>query len=197
VRNTLAVAISFAVLFSVPNKAEAQRFGGQFGGGAAFWLVYVDPGIDTEQSFGRDIGNVAALGARAFFQTGRVRLGAGFFGGGFTDEGTNESGNKVEGSLSSGGFIAEYLALQKNFEIALGGMAGGGVITVEEHISSTGDIESLLRRRTSYFAAYPWARFGYNPAPLVNVGLEFGYYLGTNDVGGFAASLDIVVGLIP
>jgi hypothetical protein len=186
-----------AVLFSLPNSAEAQRFGGTFGGGAAFWLVYVDPGINTEDSFDRDIGNVVALGARAFFQTGRARLGAGFFSGGFTDEGTNDAGNKVTGSLSSGGFIAEYLALQTNFEIAVGGMAGGGSITVEEHISSSGDLENLLRRRTSYFAAYPWVRFAYNPAPLVNVGIDLGYYFGTNDVGGFAVGLDIVVGLIP
>ena len=131
------------------------------------------------------------------FYHGLLCLGAGFFGGGFTNEGPNESGNKVDGRLSSGGFIAEYLALQKNFEVALGGMAGGGVITVEEHISSTGDVELLRRRRTSYFAAYPWVRLGYNPAPFVNVGLDLGYYFGTNDVGGFAASLDIVVGLIP
>ncbi len=195
--NRVLIVLVLLLAFVLPNSAHAQRFGGEFGGGAAFWLAYVDPGISSDQSFGRDVGQVIALGARAFFQTGKVRLGAGFFSGGFTDAGLNQDGNQVDGGLSSGGFTAEYLALQQNFEIAVGGMAGGGVITIEERIGTTGDIETLRRRRESYFAAYPWVRFGYNPAPLVNVGLELGYYAGTKDVGGFAAALDIVVGLIP
>ena len=35
------------------------------------------------------------------------------------------------------------------------------------------------------------------PPITLNVGLDLGYYFGTNDVGGFAAGLEIVVGLIP
>lgn len=195
--NKLLIVLVSLVALVLPNSAQAQRFGGQFGGGAAFWVVYVDPGISPDQSFGRDVGEVIALGTRAFVQTGKVRLGAGFFSGGFTDAGLNQDGNPVDGGLSSGGLIGEYLALQQNFEIAVGGMAGGGVITIEERIGTTGDIETLRRRREAFFAAYPWVRFGYNPAPFINVGLELGYYGGTKDVGGFAAALDIVVGLIP
>jgi hypothetical protein len=38
---------------------------------------------------------------------------------------------------------------------------------------------------------------GYNPAPLVNAGLQLGYLIGTDDVGGVAVGIDVMVGLIP
>lgn len=194
---SIVIAATIALAASSPEIASAQRFGGQFGGGAAFWVVYVDPGVDAGESFDRDIGDVVGLGGRAFFQTGRFRLGGGFFSGGFTDEGPNEIGNIVSGGLSAGGFIAEYLVVQQNFEVAVGGLAGGGALTVEESLLTEDGVEALLRRRTGFFAGYPWVRAGYNLAPFVNVGLELGYFIGTNDVGGFAAGLDVVVGLIP
>jgi hypothetical protein len=193
----IASATLIAVATTSPETVSAQRFGGQFGGGAAFWVVYVDPGVSASESFDRDLGQVVGLGSRAFFQTGRFRLGGGFFAGGFTDEGPNEVGNIVSGGLSTGGVIAEYLVVQQNFEVAVGGLAGGGSLTVEESLLTENGVEALLRRSTSFFAGYPWVRAGYNLAPFVNVGLEVGYFIGTNDVGGFAAGFDIVVGLIP
>lgn len=197
-RKPLAIAVTLVIVIALhPGSANAQRFGGQFGGGAAFWLVYVDPGLDVGESFDRDVGRVIGIGGRAFLQTGRFRLGGGVFGGGFTDEGLNPAGNDVQGGLSAGGFIAEYLIVQQNVELAIGGMAGGGVLTVEEHISTAGDIEELRRRRDPIFAGYPWLRLGYNPAPFVNVGLHLGYFVGSNGVGGFGAGLDVTAGLIP
>jgi hypothetical protein len=186
-----------SVLLLLPGSAFAQRFGGDFGGGGGFWLLYVDLGIEEDRSFGRDVGAVVALGGRGFLQTGKIRLGGGAFGGGFTDEGLNSVGNKVQGGFSAGGFTAEYLVLQQNLEIIVGGMVGGGVLTIEERISVTGEIEELRRRRDSMFVGYPWVRVGYNPAPFVNVGLQLGYLVGTGDVGGFAVGLDIMAGLIP
>lgn len=192
----LSAALALAV---TPSQASAQRFGGDFGGAVGFWLAYVDPGVGPDRSFGRDLGAVAALGGRVFLQTGRVRLGAGAFGGSFTDEGRNAGGFDVSGHLSAGGFIAEYLVIQRNFELALGGMAGGGLLTIEElqDVDVAGDVETLRRRSDGIFAAYPWVRLGYNPAPFVNVGLELGYFAGTEGVGGFAVSLDVLAGIIP
>lgn len=180
-----------------PSDAPAQRFGGQYGVGAGFWMLYLDPGVDAERAFGRGVGNVVALGGRGFVQLGRVRLGGGGFAGGFTDEGLNPAGNPVEGRLSGGGFTAEYLVVQQNFELIVGGMAGGGALTIEEELSSSGGVDELRRRQDTIFLGYPWVRAGYNVAPFVNVGFQLGYLVGGNDVDGFAASIDIVVGLIP
>ena len=177
--------------------AYAQRFGGDYGGGGGVWLVYVAPDIETERSFERDVGGVVAIGGRGFLQTGKVRLGGGAFGGGFTDEGLNGAGNKVKGGLSAGGFIAEYLAVQQNLEVTVGGLLGGGVLTIEESLGTSGDVEDLRRRRDTIFVGYPWVRVGYNPAPFVNAGLQLGYLLGTDDVGGVAVGIDVMVGLIP
>ncbi|NIR42613.1 MAG: hypothetical protein GWN99_01875 [Gemmatimonadetes bacterium] len=197
-RKPLAILITIVVAIALhPGSASGQRFGGQFGGGAAFWLVYIDPGLEAGESFNRDVGNVVGIGGRAFFQTGRFRLGGGAFGGSFTDAGLNSAGNEVDGGMSGGGFIAEYLIVQRNVELAVGGMAGGGVVTVEERISVAGDVEELRRRRESTFAGYPWVRLGYNLAPFVNAGLHLGYFIGTSGVGGFGAGIDITVGLIP
>ncbi len=193
-----ACALSVAVAVgAAPDAARAQRFGGEFGAAFGFWGAYIDPGIGPSRSFGRDLGQVAALGGRLFLQTGRVRLGAGAFGGGFTDEGANPGGFDVSGHLSAGGFTAEYLVVQQNVELAIGGMAGGGRLTIEELQDVTGDVETVVRRRHSIFVVYPWARLGYNPATLVNVGLELGYVAGSRGVGGFGVSLDVMVGLIP
>lgn len=188
-----------AAVALAPGSAFGQRFGGDFGGAVGFWLVYVDPGVDSEQSFGRDLGGVAALGGRAFLQTGRVRLGGGAFGGSFTDEGQNSSGFDVSGRLTAGGFVAEYLLVQRNVELAVGGLAGGGVLTLEEllDVDVTGDVETLRRRSEGVFVGYPWLRLGYNPAPFVNVGLQVGYLLGSEGVGGFAAGIDVAAGIIP
>jgi hypothetical protein len=185
----------------LPGSAFAQRFGGDFGGAVGFWLLYVDPGIEENRSFGRDVGDVVAFGGRGFLQTGRVRLGGGGFGGSFSCEGLNESGNRVQGGLSGGGFVAEYLLVQRNLELAVGGLAGGGVVTIEEllppEVGDSGDVERLRRRREGIFIGYPWVRLGYNPAPLVNAGLQLGYLVGSEDVGGFAVSIDVLVGIIP
>ncbi|MHC4108794.1 MAG: hypothetical protein ACYSTY_11975 [Planctomycetota bacterium] len=192
----LAPALA-CVLALVPGSAHAQRFGGDFGGAGGFWMGYIDPGIEASDAFGRDPGGVLVLGGRVFVQTGKVRLGGGIFGGGFVDGGLNPDGNEVDGRLSAGGFTFEYLAVQQNFEVAIGGLAGGGVLTVEEKLSESGGVENLRRRRDSIFVGYPWLRLGYNPAPLVNVGLELGYFFGSRGVGGPALGLDILVGLIP
>ncbi len=191
---TLLVAVFLTLL---PHSAFAQRFGGQVGAGGGFWLLYMVPNIESDQSFGRDLGDVVTLGARAFVQFERVRLGGGGFGGGFTSEGLNASGNEVTGGVSGGGFTAEYLALRQNLEIAFGGFAGGGVVTVEERQSIIGDEETLKRRRDTIFIGLPWVRLGYNPAPFVNVGLQLGYFIGTRDFDGFTVGLDVMVGLIP
>jgi hypothetical protein len=193
----LVVLLGAAAVALAPGSAEAQRFGGDYGGAGGFWLVYFDPGLEAAESFGRDVGAIVALGGRGFLQTGRFRLGGGGVGGGFVDEGTNASGNTVSGGFSGGGLVAEYLAVQRNVELAVGGMVGGGVLTVEESLAVNGDVEDLRRRRDSIFTAYPWVRLGWNPAALVNVGLQVGYLIGTSDVGGFAVGLDILVGLIP
>jgi len=188
-------------LILLPGSAFAQRFGGDFGGAVGFWLLYVDPGIEEDRSFGRDVGGVVAFGGRGFLQTGRVRLGGGGFAGSFSCEGLNESSNRVQGGLSGGGFVAEYLLVQRNLELTVGGLAGGGVVTIEEllppEMGDLGDIERLRRRRDGIFIGYPWVRLGYNPAPFVNAGLQLGYLIGSEDVGGFAVSLDVLVGIIP
>lgn len=193
----ITLLLASGVFLLLPESACAQRFGGDFGGGGGFWLVYADLGIDADRSFGRDVGGVVALGGRGFLQTGRVRLGGGAFGGGFVDEGSNSGGNRVQGGFSGGGFTAEYLVVQRNLELAVGGMAGGGVLTIEEIVGVSGEVEELRRRRESMFLGYPWLRVSYNPAPLINVGLQLGYMAGTQEVGGFAIGLDIMAGLIP
>ncbi len=193
----ITLLLASVVLLLPPESAFAQRFGGDFGGGGGFWLVYADLGIDSDRSFGRDVGGVVALGGRGFLQTGKVRLGGGAFGGEFVDEGVNSDGNRVQGGFSAGGFTAEYLVVQQNLEVVIGGMAGGGVLTIEEITSVSGEVEELRRRREPMFVGYPWVRIGYNPAPFINVGLQLGYMAGTQDVGGFVVGLDIMAGLIP
>ncbi len=193
---TKALALAF-VLALLPATAWAQRFGGQFGGAGGFWLVFVDLDVDDERSLGRSLDGVIGLGGRGFLQTGRVRLGGGAFGGGFIDEGLNSAGNEVEGRLSAGGFTFEYLAVQQNIEVVVGGLVGGGSLTVEERLGSAGGVESLRRQRDNIFVGYPWARVAYNLAPFANAGLQLGYLLGSRDVGGFAIGLDVMVGLIP
>jgi hypothetical protein len=197
VNRAITLLLSSVVLLLLPGPAHAQRFGGDFGGGGGFWLVYADLGIDVDRSFGRDVGGVITLGGRGFLQTGKVRLGGGAFGGGFVDKGPNSAGNRVQGGFSAGGFTAEYLVLQQDLELVIGGMAGGGVLTIEEISSVSGGVEELRRRRESMFVGYPWVRVGYNPAPFINVGLQLGYMAGTQDVGGFAIGLDVMAGLIP
>ncbi|UCF20830.1 MAG: hypothetical protein JSU87_05325 [Gemmatimonadota bacterium] len=192
-----ALALAAIGFLFTGGPAYAQRFGGDYGGGGGVWLIYLDPGLTTERSFDRDVGNVIAIGGRGFLQTGKVRLGGGAFGGGFTDEGLNESGNKVQGGLSAGGFTAEYLAVQQNLELIVGGLLGGGVLTIEESLGAAGDIEELRRRRETIFVGYPWVRVGYNPAPFVNAGFQLGYLIGSADVGGVALGIDVAVGLIP
>lgn len=191
-----ALALSL-IVFLPPTSASAQRFGGQFGGAIGFWLTYVAVDLEPDRSFGRDLGGVITLGARGFFQTGRVRLGVGVFGGGFADEGLNTSGNDVSGGLSAGGFTAEYLIVQKNIEFAVGGLAGGGTLTIEEQLSREGDVEQLNRRTDTMFVGYPWVRFGWNLAPFVNIGLQAGYLYGSEDFDGFSIGLDVMAGLIP
>lgn len=195
--NRAIVATLAGVLLLTPESAFAQRFGGDYGGGGGFWLVYAGLGIETDRAFGRDVGGVVALGGRGFLQTGVVRLGGGAFGGGFVDKGLNSTGNRVQGGFSAGGFTAEYLVVQRNLELIIGGMAGGGILTIEEVVSVSGGVEDLRRRRETMFVGYPWVRVGYNPAPFINVGLQLGYMVGTQEVGGFAAGLDFMVGLIP
>jgi hypothetical protein len=197
VNRAITLLLASAVLLILPDPASAQRFGGDFGGCGGFWLVYADLGIDADRSFGRDVGGVITLGGRGFLQTGKVRLGGGAFGGGFVDKGQNSAGNSVQGGFSAGGFTAEYLIVQQNLELVIGGMAGGGVLTIEEIVSVSGEVEDLRRRKESMFVGYPWVRVGYNPAPFINVGLQLGYMVGTQDVGGFAMGLDIMAGLIP
>ncbi len=188
----LALSLSF-----VPRSASAQRFGGQFGGGGGFWVLLIDPDAGEDRAFGRDLGAVIAVGGRGFLQTGRVRLGGGAFGGGFLDEGLNSDGNDVRGSLSAGGFTFEYLAVQQNLEVIVGGLVGGGSLTLEQRLAVSGDVETLERRRDTIFVGYPWVRLAYNLAPFVNAGLQLGYLIGSKDVGGPAVGLDIQVGLIP
>lgn len=196
-KGLLLFAVGVGGLLLDPAGAAAQRFGGQYGVAGGFWMLYVDPGVDEARSFGRDVGGVVALGGRGFVQLGRVRLGGGGFGGSFTDEGLNAVGDVVEGGLSGGGFTAEYLAIQQNFELIVGAMVGGGSLTIEEIQSSMGGVDQLLRRRDTIFLGYPWVRAGYNLAPFVNAGVQLGYLIGSNDVDGFAVGIDIVVGLIP
>ena len=195
-KKILAIGVG-SLLFLQAETAFSQRLGGDFGGGGQFWVLYIDPGIDVDRSFGRDVGGVTAIGGRGFLQTRRVRLGGGGFGGSFSDEGLNEDGNRVQGGLSAAGFTAEYLAVQQDLEVAVGALLGGGVLSLEERLSVSGDVEELRRRRDAIFVAYPWVRLGYNPAPFVNVGLQLGYFVGTEDVGGFAIGLEVGVGLIP
>lgn len=195
--NKILVVLLAGVLTIIPDTAFGQRFGGDYGAAAGFWLLYIDPGIEASESFGRDLGNIAAMGGRLFFQTGRFRLGGAAFGGSFVDEGLNEAEYKVSGGLSAAGVTAEYLVVQQNLEVTLGGMFGGGTLNIEEQSDVTSGVETLRRRRQSIFMGYPWARVGYNPAPFINVGLELGYLLGTEGVGGPAIGLDILVGLIP
>lgn len=191
-----ALAIA-SVLTLLPATASAQRFGGQFGGAGGFWLVFVNPDVGEDRSFGLDLGGVIGLGGRGFLQTGRVRLGGGAFGGGFIDEGLNPAGNEVEGSFSAAGFTFEYLAYQQNLEVTVGGLVGGGSLTLEERLGSAGGVDSLRRRQDTIFIGYPWARVGYNLAPFANAGIQLGYLFGTRDIGGFAIGLDVLVGLIP
>lgn len=191
------LALALALIFTLPGSGFAQRFGGQFGGAAGFWLVYVSPDVESTRSFDKDVEGVLAVGGRAFVQTGRVRLGGGGFDGSFTGEGLNPSGNDVSGGLSAAGFIAEYLLVRQDVEVAIGGMAGGGVLTIEERLGVTGDVETLNRRRDTVFVGFPWVRLGYNPAPFVNVGLQLGYLYASEDVGAFSLGIDVLVGLIP
>lgn len=192
------LVLALALAAAHPGTAVAQRFGGQFGAAGGFWASYFALDIPAALSFGRDLGGVVTLGGRAFIQTGRARLGGGGFGGGFTNEGINAAGNRVSGALSAGGFTAEYLVLQMSeLEVALGGMAGGGVLTIEERLSVDGGVDLLNRRKDTLFIGYPWLRVGYNLAPFVNAGLYVGYLAGTGDIGGFAIGLDVLVGLFP
>jgi len=195
--NKVLVVLLAGMLTLVPDTAFGQRFGGDYGAAAGFWLLYINPGVDASESFGKDLGNIAALGGRLFFQTGRFRLGGAVFGGSFIDEGVNEAGFMVSGGISAAGITAEYLVVQQNLEVIFGGMFGGGTLNIEEQLDVTGGVETLRRRRQSIFIGYPWARIGYNPAPFINVGFELGYLLGTEGVGGPAIGLDILVGLIP
>lgn len=196
----LALALVGA-LFLITDTAAAQRFGGDFGVAGGFWTVYVNPDVDADRSFDRDLDGVVALGGRGFLQTGRVRLGGGAAGGSFTDEGLNAAGNRVEGSLSFGGFTAEYLAVQQNFELSFGAMIGGGKLTTEEllpaQVGDDPDVERLRRREEAIFAGYPWVRAAYNPAAFVNAGIQVGYFVGSENVGGFAIGIDVALGLIP
>ncbi len=191
---TLTLILALAL---VPSSAWAQRFGGQFGGAGGLWLVFVNPDVAEDRSFGRDLGGVIGLGGRGFLQTGRVRLGGGAFGGSFIDEGLNSAGNEVDGGLSAAGFTLEYLAYQQNLEVIVGGLVGGGSLTLEERLGSAGGVETLRRRRDGVFIGYPWVRVGYNLAPFANAGLQLGYLFGSRDIGGFAIGLDVLVGLIP
>lgn len=192
------VTLFLVGLFTLlPDSALAQRFGGDYGAAAGLWILYVDPRIEPDESFGRDLGGIVALGGRIFLQTGRVRLGAAAFAGSFSDEGLNEAGFEVSGRLSAGGFTAEYLVVQQNLEVIIGGLAGGGTLNIEELRDSSRDVETIRRRRESVFMGFPWVRVAYNLAPFVNVGLELGYLFGTQGVGGPAIGLDILVGLIP
>ncbi len=188
-----------AILAVAPSPALAQRFGGDYGGAVGLWVVYADLGIDAGDSFGRDLGGVAAIGGRLFFQTGRLRLGLGGFTGGVTGDGPNEAGYQVQGRLSTGGFIAEYLVIQQNLELTAGGMLGPGRLTLEEIVDPADDdgFEVLRRDRETIFVGYPWARVGYNPMPFVNLGLELGYVIGSEGVGGLAGGIQIFLGLIP
>ena len=192
-----ALALALVLFASWPGRAVAQRFGGQYGGGAGFWIQYLAPNITAEDAFGRDVGGVVMLGGRGFLQIGRVRLGGGGFGGSFTDEGVNDAGNEVTGGVSGGGFIAEYLVLRDNYEVAVGGLAGGGSFSVEERLDLRGDVEALRRRKKAIFIGEPWVRVAYNLAPFVNAGLQIGYLIGSEDFHGFSVGLDVLVGLIP
>lgn len=194
--NLIYLAIILGIL-AFPRDGAAQRFGGQFGGAGGIWALYVAPDVEDEFSFDRDLGGLILIGGRGFLQVGRIRLGGGGFGGSFTDEGLNPAGNDVTGGLGGGGFTAEYLLVQRDYEVAVGGLIGGGSYTFEERLSLDGDVETLNRRQRSIFIGMPWARAGYNLAPLVNAGLQIGYLIGSEDVGGFSIGLDIVVGLIP
>jgi hypothetical protein len=157
--NKVLVVLFAGMLTLVPDTAFAQRFGGDYGAGAGFWLLYINPGVDASESFGKDLGNIAALGGRLFFQTGRFRLGGAAFGGSFVDEGVNEAGFKVSGGLSAAGVTAEYLAVQTNLEVIFGGMFGGGTLNIEEQLDVTSGVETLRRRipRLSSTSDSSWA----------------------------------------
>lgn len=191
----LILALVLSALW--PSRALAQRFGGQYGGGGGFWMQYLAPNLDAKDGFGRDLGGAVTLGGRGFVQIGRVRLGGGGFGGGFTGEGVNGAGNEVTGGVSGGGFIAEYLVLQRNLEVAVGGLAGGGSFSVEERLAVEGDVETLHRRKKSVFIGQPWVRVAYNLAPFVNAGLQLGYLIGSRDLHGVSVGLDVLIGLFP
>lgn len=196
-----ALLLLIAVLAVTPRPALGQRFGGDYGAAFGLWIVFGDPGLDAERSFDRDLGPVAAVGGRIFFQTGRARLGLGGFTGGFVSDGPNEDDppRQVQGGLTTGGFIAEYLVVQRNLEVALGGMLGPGRLSVEKVLVPADDdgVENLDRYRNTILVGYPWARVGYNPKPFVNVGLELGYLVGGEGIGGFASSIELMLGLIP
>lgn len=195
-RWSLPTVVVMAILVA-PGEASAQRFGGQFGGAGGFWFLYVSPDIEEARSFDRDVGGLLLLGGRGFLQVGRVRLGGGGLGGSFADEGLNPAGNDVSGGLDAGGFTAEYLVLQKDIEVAVGGLIGGGEFRFEERLAVDGDVESLNRRQRAIFVGMPWARAGYNVAPFVNVGAQLGYLIGSEDIDGFTLGFDVLVGLIP
>ncbi len=192
-----AVAFGLFLLLSQGEVAHAQRFGGQFGAAAGFWLQYLVVDIKTEDSFGRDLGNIVLLGGRGFVQSGRVRLGFGAFGGSHVNEGVNAAGNEVTGGLSGAGFTAEYLVVQKNLELVIGGFAGGGTLLAEERLGVSGDVEMLNRREDTIFFGIPWVRLGYNIAPFVNTGIQLGYLVGSQGLDGLTLSIDVFAGLIP
>ncbi len=193
---SLACTLALVAL-ALPEQAHAQRFGGQFGGGGGFWMMVLVPDIAESRSFDRDLGAVVGFGGRGFIQTGRVRLGGGGFGGSFTDEGLNPADNRVSGGLGVGGFTAEYLLMRRNIEVIVGALLGGGELTLEERVGFDGDVEILNRREESIVVGLPWLRVGYNAAPLVNLGLQVGYLVGSEDVEAFAVGIDVLVGLIP
>lgn len=193
----LPVILAVVTLLTMATEARAQRFGGQFGAAGGVWLLYVAPDVESDRAFGRELGDILAIGGRGFLQLGRVRLGGGGFGGSFTDEGLNPDGNDISGGLSGGGFTAEYLLVQKEWEIGVGGFLGGGNLTIEERLGVEGDVENLNRRQRTIFIGIPSVRAAYNLAPFVNAGLQVGYLAGSEGVDGFTLGLDVVVGLIP
>ena len=196
-RRLFSCALLLLASLAVPGEVEAQRFGGQFGAAGGFWLQYVTADAGVERSFGRDLGDLILTGGRGFIQTGRVRLGGGAFGGSFLDEGVNAAGNEVTGGLGGAGFVAEYLVVQQNLEVTVGGLIGGGTITIEELLGVDGEVESLNRIEDTIFIGIPWVRVGYNIAPFVNTGFQVGYLLGSQGFDGFSISVDVTAGLIP
>lgn len=192
---TLASVV--CLLVAQADRAEAQRFGGQFGAAGGFWLQYLVADVGDDRNFGRDLGDLVLVGGRGFIQSGRVRLGGGGFGGAFVDEGVNEAGNEVTGGFSGGGLIIEYLIRQQDLELLVGGLIGGGTLNIEERISVTGNVETVNRVRDTLFIGQPWVRVGYNLAPFLNTGVQIGYLIGTQGFDGFSLGIDITAGLIP